>query len=78
MHAEAPWDRGVLRSITGGNEGGEQAAGAGRLASPLPVPCETAGNGVIAYSSRGVRDGSVNQYFTMADPAKPLFHCRRS
>lgn len=34
-----------------GHERGEQAAGAGRVVSPLPAPCETVGNGVIAYSS---------------------------
>lgn len=47
----------------GGRERGVQAAGAGGLASPLPVPCETAGNGVLAYSSC---DGPVNRCFATA------------
>lgn len=40
---------GQVSAASGGeHERGKQAAGAGRLVSPLPVPCETAGNGVVA------------------------------
>ena len=40
----------VSAASQGGHERDKQAAGAGRLVSSLPAPCETAGNGVIAYS----------------------------
>lgn len=40
-----------------------QAAGAGSLASALPVPCERAGNGAIACSSW---NGPVNRCFATA------------
>lgn len=63
----------VSAASLGKQERGKQAAGAGRMVSPLPVPCETAGSGVIVYSSSGMWDGSVNQYFTTAYLPGPCF-----
>lgn len=73
MCTEGPWDRAGLCSIPRGTGDGKQAADAGRMVSPLPVPCETAGNSVIVYSSCGMWGVSVNWYFTMAYLPGPCF-----
>lgn len=54
-----------------GQERRKQAAGAGRMVSPLPMPCETAGNIAIVNCSSGMWGGSVNQYFTTAHLPDP-------
>lgn len=63
----------VSAASLGGTGDGKQAADAGRMVSPLPVPCETAGNSVIVYSSCGMWGVSVSWYFTMAYLPGPCF-----
>lgn len=64
---------GQVSSIPGGTGEGKQAADAGRMVSPLPVPCETAGNSVIVYSSYGMWGVSVNWDFAVAYLPGPCF-----